>query len=125
MDEMYRFLTEHIPGKSPDLQARNQAIFEVLYATGIRLAELISLDLDDFDRDHEYLSVVGKGSKERIVPLGQYARESVESYCRSHRPPHLAGPEERAFLLTPRRAPLGKGGRAVHPKMLLPPSADP
>jgi len=104
MDEMYRFLTEHIPGKSPDLQARNQAIFEVLYATGIRLAELIGLDLDDFDRDHEYLSVVGKGSKERIVPLGQYARESVESYCRSHRP-HLAGPEERALFVN------AQGGR--------------
>ncbi len=109
MDEIYRFLTEHIPGKSPDLQGRNQAIFEVLYATGIRLGELVSLDLDDFNRDNEYLSVLGKGSKERIVPLGEYARDSVASYCLTHRP-QLANPGEKALFVNAKGSRLSARG---------------
>lgn len=109
MDEIYRFLTEHIPGKSPELQARNRAIFEVLYATGIRLAELVSLNMDDVNRDNEYLRVMGKGSKERIVPLGEYARASVETYCLAHRP-RLANPEEEALFVNARGGRLSPRG---------------
>jgi len=62
-----------MPGRTEALRARNKAIFEVLYATGIRLSELVGLNVDDLDTNHQYLRVLGKGRKERIVPLGEYA----------------------------------------------------
>ncbi|MDI9442356.1 MAG: tyrosine recombinase XerC [Firmicutes bacterium] len=109
MDEIFRFLTESVPGKSPALQARNRAIFEMLYGTGIRLAELVGLDLDDLDSGNEYILVFGKGRKERIVPLGEYTRSSVEEYCTVYRP-ELAEPEERALFVNSRGTRLSPRG---------------
>jgi site-specific recombinase XerD len=59
---------------------RDRAILELLYGCGLRVAELVSLNVRDVDLKTRELRVVGKGSKERIVPVGQYALESVESY---------------------------------------------
>lgn len=109
MDEIYRFLSQHVPGKSPELQARNRAIFEVLYGTGIRLAELVGLDVDDMDSGNEYIRVLGKGNKERIVPLGEYAKTSVETYCNAYRP-QLANPEEEALFVNARGSRLSPRG---------------
>jgi tyrosine recombinase XerC len=59
---------------------RDLAVVEVLYGTGIRLSEIVGLDRDDVDLDHGMIKVMGKGSKERIVPLGAKAVASVRSY---------------------------------------------
>ncbi|HBG00070.1 MAG TPA: tyrosine recombinase XerD, partial [Firmicutes bacterium] len=96
MDEIMGFLEINMPGKSAALQGRNRAIFELLYATGIRLAELVGLGLSDVDYGNQYLRVMGKGRKERIVPLGEYALASVEEYCRKHRLDLLQGRHEEA-----------------------------
>lgn len=96
--EIESFLTEQLPGKSPALQARNQAIFEVLYASGIRLMELVGLDLDDLDTSNQYLRVLGKGSKERIVPLGEHALESLDIYLHTHRLQLTDGEQPALFV---------------------------
>lgn len=102
MDEIHRFLEGNMPGGTRALQARNKAIFEVLYSTGIRLSELVGLDMDDFDNSSRYLRVLGKGSKERIVPLGEYALEALHNYCENHRLDLLNGKLEKALFLNSR-----------------------
>lgn len=102
MDEIHRILDGIMPGETKALQARNRAIFEVLYGTGIRLSELVGLDLSDLDYSNHYLRVMGKGSKERIVPLGEYALNSVHNYCLTHRLELLKGKEAAALFLNSR-----------------------
>ena len=99
MDEIKAFLEGSMPGRTEALQARNRAIFEVLYSTGIRLSELVGLDLADVDTVHRYLRVLGKGRKERIVPLGEYALASVHTYCQKHRGELLQGKKSEALFL--------------------------
>ena len=70
---------------------RDQAIMEVLYATGLRVFELCSLDLTDLDRARELVHVVGKGNKERSVPIGVPALKAVDSWL-----------SRRSELVTPR-----------------------
>jgi integrase/recombinase XerC len=60
---------------------RDAAMLEVLYATGIRVGELVGLDVDDVDHDRRVVRVFGKGSKERSVPLGLPAAEAVERWA--------------------------------------------
>ncbi len=67
------------------LAQRDRAILEVLYATGIRISELVGLDLDDLDLADAIVRVFGKGSKERVVPIGRAARAALEEYLRNGR----------------------------------------
>lgn len=62
------------------LQLRDRALVEMLYSTGARITELLDLDVDDFDTKNQWVVVRGKGSKERIVPLGDPALEALEHY---------------------------------------------
>jgi integrase/recombinase XerD len=86
-------LTEHdvlallgaVPGDAPrDL--RDRAVLEALYSAGVRISELVGLDLDDLDLEDRSLRVVGKGAKERLVPLGRPAAEAVGAYLARGRP---------------------------------------
>ena len=72
------------------LSLRDRALFEVLYGAGARISEAIGLDIDDLDLDEGTVRLFGKGSKERIVPLGRFAREAVTAYLVRGRPA-LAG----------------------------------
>lgn len=72
------------PGTS--LALRDRALLEVLYGTGARISEAVGLDLDDLDREDGTVLLRGKGSKERIVPVGSYARDAVEAYLVRGRP---------------------------------------
>lgn len=65
---------------------RSKAILETLYATGLRVSELTSLDLDDVDFEADYLICFGKGSKQRVVPFGSQAKKSLQAYLRFSRP---------------------------------------
>jgi site-specific recombinase XerD len=76
--EIGEFLRAPDPGKPAGL--RDRAILELLYATGIRVGELVALDVEDLDFKARLVRVLGKGSKERIVPLGQPAARAVTAY---------------------------------------------
>jgi integrase/recombinase XerD len=66
--------------------ARDKAMLELLYATGIRVSELISLDVADVNLAMGFLRCMGKGSKERIIPLGRFAGDAVRKYIETMRP---------------------------------------
>ena len=67
------------------LNRRDLAIVEVLYGSGIRVSELCSLNLGDVDRSRNTLNVIGKGNKQRVVPLGLPAMRTIESYLSNAR----------------------------------------
>lgn len=73
-------------GRIPELQIRNRAIFETLYSSGLRVAELCGLDVGDVDSQLAYVRVRGKGGKERIVPVGEIALEALRNYIENTRP---------------------------------------
>ncbi|GAA4395259.1 tyrosine recombinase XerC [Ornithinibacter aureus] len=81
---------------------RNRAALELLYATGIRVGELVGLDVDDVDLASDVLRVVGKGDKERRVPFGIPARQAVTEWLTRGRP-RLVGPQSGPALLLGRR----------------------
>jgi integrase/recombinase XerC len=94
---------EDAAGKAAAL--RDTVVLELLYAAGVRVAELCGLDLDDVDRSRRVLRVFGKGAKERSVPYGVPAERALDAWLR-HGRPVLTGPASgRALLLG------AKGGR--------------
>ena len=76
--------------KCPDLESvlglRDKAMLEILYASGLRVSELINLQVSQLDMQVGYLRTLGKGSKERIVPIGAMAKRGVENYILNSRP---------------------------------------
>lgn len=75
VDEVFALL--EAPDGRDTFKLRDQAIMELFYSTGIRVAELCSCNLSNLDFDNEMLTVRGKGNKERLVPIGRPAKESV------------------------------------------------
>ncbi|MBD1222671.1 site-specific tyrosine recombinase XerD [Virgibacillus halodenitrificans] len=73
-----------ISGEKP-LELRNKAMLELLYATGLRVSEMINLKVSDLHLTMGFVQCVGKGNKERIVPLGDIAIKSLEEYIRKGR----------------------------------------
>jgi integrase/recombinase XerC len=88
---------------------RDLAVLEVLYASGIRVGELCGLDVDDVDRSRRVVRVLGKGAKERTVPVGQPALRAVDRWLADGRPA-LATPTSGPALF------LGARGRRVDPR---------
>jgi len=81
---------------------RDKAILEMLYSSGLRVGELVGLDVEALDLDLSVVRVLGKGNKERIVPLGSKAVAALKSYM-EHRPRlEREGQEERALFLNTR-----------------------
>jgi integrase/recombinase XerC len=78
---------------------RDVLLFELLYGCGLRISELVGLNLDDFDRSEQWIRVRGKGRKERQVPYGSKAASALDRYLPSRIP---AKPDERALLLSRR-----------------------
>jgi len=78
VDEVFSLLAA--PDRSDRFMSRDRAILEMLYSTGIRVAELVSGSVDDLDFDTEMLRVRGKGNKERLVPVGGPAIEAVRRW---------------------------------------------
>ena len=88
------------PVTSEKLGPRDAAILEVLYSSGLRVAELVSLNLGDWDRDNDVVRVLGKGRKERVVPLGKYAVRALEQWIPLRKLSHRCKPadQEAIFL---------------------------
>jgi integrase/recombinase XerD len=89
MDEVDRLLAQ--PDTSTPRGVRDKALIEVLYATGLRVSELLSLRPGDISLDAGYLTCVGKGDKQRIVPFGSVAAGWVGRYVQDARPALLKG----------------------------------
>ncbi len=68
-----------------EFNARNKAILELLYSSGIRISELTSMELSNIDLDDCLIRIMGKGSKERIIPLGDYAIDALKEYIYNYR----------------------------------------
>ena len=100
-------------GAATPMSIRDRAIIEVMYATGVRVSELVSLDIDDVDIDESFVRCMGKGSKERIIPVHDEAVEAVKEYLEDGRP-SLAGPAAGRALFVSR-----KGGRLTRQALWL------
>ena len=89
LDEVEKLLA--VPDPDTVKGARNAAMVELIYAAGLRVSELIGLKLLDVNLEAGFVRVLGKGSKERLVPIGSHAREKIEHYLREARPKQLRG----------------------------------
>jgi site-specific recombinase XerD len=100
-------LLERIPGGSA-LQLPDRALFELAYSCGLRSEEIENLDVDAVDFDSEELRILGKGSKTRVVPIGEPAQAALQRYLSGGRPVLAGGAPERALFLS-------KSGRRLSP----------
>jgi integrase/recombinase XerC/integrase/recombinase XerD len=96
--EQLRELLERIPARNP-LELRDRAMLELAYSCGLRCEEIVNLDVDSVDFESEQVRVLGKGSKERLLPVGEPAQRALRRYIERGRHA-LAGPtrEEALFL---------------------------
>ncbi len=97
---------------APDLKTplglRNRAILELLYASGLRVSELTALQLDDLQLADHFLRCIGKGRKERVVPVGGDAVKRVQRYLKEVRPQLATGGQEQAVFLSRRGGALSR-----------------
>lgn len=99
--ETTRLLEARVP-RDP-LDFRNKAILETLYGCGLRVSELTGLRLSDIFFEEEYLRVLGKGQKQRLVPLSAVTARAIREYIRFHRPAELARASMEDVLFLNRR----------------------
>ncbi|HEY5859344.1 MAG TPA: site-specific tyrosine recombinase XerD [Actinomycetota bacterium] len=100
VEEVTRLL--EAPDPATPVGIRDRAILELLYGAGLRISELVGLDVDDVDLDPGSVRVLGKGGKEREVPLGRYGREAVEAYVTRTRPEFASAKSRGALFLNQR-----------------------
>ena len=109
LEEVERLLNQ--PDVKNALGLRDRAMLEVLYSTGLRVSELIGLRVSDLDTKVGCVRCIGKGDKERIVPVGKKALAIVEKYLRDARPRLLGkAPGSPALFVNRRGAPLSRVG---------------
>ncbi len=116
-------LTKYLPGvllqgetdlllSAPDTTTRkgirDKAVLETLYATGMRVSELVGLHLDDVHPEFHYAKCFGKGGKERIVPLGSYAEAAIDAYLNQCRGVFLKGKRNPSLFLNQRGGTLSR-----------------
>ncbi|HEU4980028.1 MAG TPA: site-specific tyrosine recombinase XerD [Solirubrobacterales bacterium] len=106
--EVQRLLAQ--PRGDDPVSIRDRALLELMYASGLRASETISLELDDVDLDKGIVRARGKGSKERLVPTGGKAVAAVRVYLRAGRAKLLRAHEERKLFLNFRGGPLSRQG---------------
>jgi len=99
----------NMKGNKP-LEIRNQAMFELLYATGLRVSELITLKVSDLHLTMGFVQCFGKGSKERIVPIGDVAANAVENYLQNARSKLTKNKSEHTLFVNHHGNPLSRQG---------------
>ena len=99
-------LLERIGARTP-LEVRDRALFELAYSCGLRAEEIVNLDLGTVDFDSETIRVLGKGSKTRLVPIGEPAQRALERYLERARPALASTPDSPALFLSRRGRRLG------------------
>jgi integrase/recombinase XerD len=98
------------PDSSHSLGLRDRAMLELLYATGLRVSELVGLRISGVNLEAGYVRTLGKGSKERIIPIGREATESMKAYLFSSRPEFLKKRNSPYVFLNLRGRPLTRQG---------------
>jgi integrase/recombinase XerD len=114
VDEVASLLA--VPSDAQPAGLRDRAILDVLYGAGLRISELVGLDVDDVDLDEGSVKVMGKGSKERVVPLGRFATRAVSNYLTRARPALARQKSGAALFLNQRGGRLTRQGadRVLH-----------
>jgi site-specific recombinase XerD len=97
--EQMRDLLEVVPARTP-LQIRDRAMLELAYSCGLRCEEIVNLDVGSLDFETEQLRVFGKGSKERMLPVGEPAQRALRAYMDRARHVLVTDPRQSALLLT-------------------------
>jgi integrase/recombinase XerD len=98
------------PDHTKRLGVRDAAMLELLYAAGLRVSELISVDIADVNLEAGFVRVTGKGSKERLVPIGRVAKEKIEGYLTTARPALLKGRPSSHLFVTRLGTPMTRQG---------------
>ena len=98
------------PDVTTPLGLRDRAMIELLYATGLRVTELVSVRLADLHLDEHYVTCIGKGSKERLVPIGEQATDWIRKYSATARRELLKGRASPRLFLNVRGGPLSRVG---------------
>lgn len=88
------------PDTNKPLGIRDRTLLELLYATGMRISEVVELSLNDLNLQSGFCIFIGKGGKQRLVPLGRSVLDWIEEYLKSVRPILSKGREERQLILT-------------------------
>lgn len=107
-EEVDRLLS--CPGGSNQLALRDRAILELMYATGLRASEVVSLKVSDVHLDLGYVRCIGKGAKERIVPLGSKAVEALDRYIVGPRSSLVARTGDRSLFVNSRGLGMSRQG---------------
>jgi site-specific recombinase XerD len=97
--EQMRSLLERIPARTP-LELRDRAMLELAYSCGLRCEEIVNLDEGALDFETEQLRVLGKGQKERLLPVGEPAQKALRRYLEKGRRALLTDPREPALFLS-------------------------
>jgi tyrosine recombinase XerC len=108
VDEIERLLAQ--PDSKTPLGMRDRCLLEMMYATGLRVSELVGLTLEQIDWGQRTIRVIGKGSKERIVLAGELAMEALETYLHNGRPRLLREVTTEALFLSHLGSPLSVRG---------------
>ena len=107
-EEVRRLLEQPDPATPEGL--RDLAMLELLYATGLRVSELVAVTLNDINLDRNFVRTMGKGKKERFIPLGDYASEALRRYLSEARPVLLRGRSSPYFFVSRRGSLLSRQG---------------
>jgi integrase/recombinase XerD len=108
VEEVVRLL--ETPDASKPLGVRDAAMLELLYAAGLRVSELIKVGIANINLEACFVRVLGKGSKERVVPIGQVAKKKVDAYLASGRPVLLKGRPSAYLFVTRSAMPMTRQG---------------
>jgi len=104
-------VAERVEADGTAVAVRDRAIVELLYATGVRVSELCGLDLDSVDRAREVVRVLGKGDKERMVPIGRPALRALDAWL-ARRPELATAASRKALFLGERQ------GKRIDPRVV-------
>ena len=107
--EVDELLEQPLKRNTPEAR-RDRAMLELLYATGLRVSELVSLDLEDINMSGPYVRCMGKGSKERTIPIHEHAAAAVAEYINEGRAPLVKNRKESALFVNRRGERLTRQG---------------
>lgn len=99
-----------IPDINTPIGSRDTAMIELLYAAGLRVTELVNLKLQDVNMEAGFVRVLGKGSKERVVPIGLFAKEKIDGYLKTARPLMLKNVASRYLFVARAGKPMTRQG---------------
>ena len=114
---------------SNNLEIRDLAIIELMYSSGLRVSETSAVNLNDFEEDMQFLRVLGKGSKTRLVPIGRFAKQAIQNWLIERQKIHIISDAlfvnlkggritTRSIQLRLKRLALKQGLPPVYPHML-------